>query len=71
MDGEEIFAEWRVSKRASAQGTKTPMEKNKPTTLSDVKREMELQEHIRDLPEIEMVGYFSTSSDCNSCQAFF
>ena len=45
VNEEEIFAEWRIFKRALAKQKKTMMEKkemSKPPSLQDVKTEMEL-----------------------------
>ena len=45
MNEKEIFAEWRIFKRALAKEKKTMMEKkkmSKPPSLQDVKTEMEL-----------------------------
>ena len=48
VNEEEIFAEWRIFKRALAKEKKTMMEKkvmSKPPSLQDVKTGMELQKH--------------------------
>ena len=56
VNEEEIFAKWRIIKRALAKEKKTMMEKkkmSKPPSLQDVKTEMELSGAHREIfPEI-------------------
>ena len=56
VNGEEIFADWRIFKRALAKEKKTMMEKkemSKPPSLQDVKIGMELSGAHRGIfPEI-------------------
>ena len=56
VNEEEIFAEWRIFKRALAKGKKTVTEKkkmSKPPSLQDVKTEMEFSGAYRGIfPEI-------------------